>query len=104
MRPILNVVGISKRMELADYNYRPPPGGPPGGGAGLCARRSDVCIKNLTAPDPPLFARGVGRAYALAVCIKSGIAPVVGGSRHGVQNGPQERVAQNRHLLYYSWR
>ena len=34
MRPILNVVGISKMMELADYNYRPPPGGPPGGGWG----------------------------------------------------------------------
>ena len=79
MRPILNVVGISKMMELADYNYRPPPGGPPGGG-------------------------GVGRAYALAVCIKSGIAPeprVVGGGLRTGCSGYQERVAQNRHLLYY---
>ena len=73
MRPILNVVGISKRMELADYNYRPPPGGPPGGGAGLCARRFDVCIKSGIAPEPR----------------------VVGGGLETGCSGYQERVAQN---------
>ena len=46
--------------------------------------------------------QGVGRAYALAVCIKSGIAPeppVVGGGLRTGCSGYQERVAQNRDWL-----
>ena len=45
-----------------------------GGGAGLCARRSDVCIK-------------------------SGIVPVVGEGLETGCSGYQERVAQNRQWL-----
>ena len=44
----------------------------------------------------------MGRAYALAVCIKSGIAPeprVVGGGLRTGCSGYQERVAQNREWL-----
>ena len=51
-----------------------------GGGAGLCARRSDVCIKSGIAPEPR----------------------VVGGGLETGCSGYQERVAQNRHSLYYS--
>ena len=48
-----------------------------GGGAGLCARRSDVCIKSGIAPEPRV---------------------VRGGLRTGC-SGYQERVAQNRQWL-----